>query len=323
MKRKLLAVLFATTILFSLGGCSTNDISNEDDDTINIALVTKMVDSPYWQTVKEAAIEKAQELGNVEITHLGPAIESDINAQVSIVETCIVDEYDGIILAACDKDALVIPVKKAVDTGIPVVMIDSGLSSPVYDAFLSTNNVQAGANCADLMAELIGESGKVGIINFTAGTSTAIERETGFVEQIEKNYPNIELVGIQYCDSDPTKAANQATDMISAEPDIKGIWGVNDQAAIGVANAVSTLGKIDEISVVGFDNSADIIAGLEVGTIKGTAVQMPTVMGAQGVQMVIDILDGAYPEIKEIDTGVVMVNQENLNDEISQAALNQ
>jgi len=323
MKKKLLLTVFAATMMVAtLGGCVADD-SEVDENTIQIALITKMVDSPYWQTVKAAAIEKAEEFGNVEITHLGPAVESDINTQVAIVETSIVDEYDGIILAAADKDSLIIPVKKAVEADIPVVMIDSGLSEPIYDAFLATNNVAAGAHCADLMAELIGGSGKVGIINFAAGTSTAVDRETGFVDQIEAKYPDIEIVGIQYCDSDPAKAANQATDMVSADPDIKGIWGANDQAAIGAANAVSTMGKAGEIKVVGFDNSADIIAGLEAGIIQGTAVQMPTVMGAQGVQTIMDILAGNAPANKEVDTGVVMIDLDNLNSEESQAALHQ
>ena len=327
--KKFISALLATCLVLTLTACSpssdkdgvTPTPGEKGDEVIKIALVTKMVDSPYWQTVKNAAVAKAKELGNVEITHLGPATEADINSQISIVETCITDEYDGIILAACDKDALVAPVEKATKAGIPVVMIDSGLSTPVYDAFLATNNVQAGANCADVMADLIGGEGKVGIINFAAGTSTAVDRETGFTDQIAAKYPNIEIVGIQYCDSDPTKAANQATDMIAADSDIKGIWGANDQAAVGVANAVETAGKTGEISVVGFDNSADIIAGLEDGTIQGTAVQMPTVMGSQGVQTVLDIIAGNAPASKDVDTGVVMVTLENLNEEASQKAL--
>lgn len=294
-----------------------------EEKTIKIALITKMVDSPYWQTVKKAAEKKATELGNVEITHLGPPTEADIDKQVQIVETCINDDYDGIILAACDKDALIDPVKKAKDAGIPVVMIDSGISEPVYDAFLATNNVQAGAECAKLMAKLIGEEGPVAIINFAAGTQTAVDRETGFTEEIKNNHPNIEIVGVQYCDSDPTKAANQSTDFISANPDLKGIWGANDQSAIGVAQAVTEQGKGDSIVVIGFDNSDDIKAGLESGTIKGTAVQMPTMMGSEGVQLIVDFNNGKSPASKDVDTGVTMVDQENYKFADIQIILNQ
>jgi ribose transport system substrate-binding protein len=302
---------------------STPANNSGNDKVIKIALVTKMVDSPYWQTVKKAAEAKAKELGNVEITHLGPPTEADIDKQVQIVETCINDDYDGIILAACDKDALVEPVRKAKEAGIPVIMIDSGISEPIYDAFLATNNVQAGAECAKLMAELIGGKGQVAIINFAAGTQTAVDRETGFTQEIKNNYPDIEIVGVQYCNSDPTVAANQATDFISAYPGLKGIWGANDQSAIGVAQAVTEQGKTESVMVVGFDNSDDIKAGLKSGTIKGTAVQMPTTMGAQGVQLVVDILGGKAPASKDVDTGVTMVTTENMNDEKMQAILNQ
>ncbi|NLM10373.1 MAG: ABC transporter substrate-binding protein [Clostridiaceae bacterium] len=334
--KKLFGILLACVLIVSmLVGCTgtvTGDGANKttpssgktgDSEIIKIALITKMVDSPYWQTVKRAAEEKAKELGNVEVTHLGPPTEADIDKQVQIVETCINSDYDGIILAACDIDALVEPVRKAKESGIPVVMIDSGISEPVYDAFLSTNNVQAGAECAKLMAELIGGEGQVAIINFAAGTQTAIDRETGFTEEIKKNYPNIEIVGVQYCNADPTVAANQATDFITAYPDLKGIWGANDQSAIGVAQAVTEQGKSESIIVVGFDNSDDIKAGLKSGTIKGTAVQMPTVMGSEGVQIVVDILAGKAPADKAVDTGVTMVTTENMNDPKIQAILNQ
>ncbi|WRS28639.1 ABC transporter substrate-binding protein [Oscillospiraceae bacterium MB08-C2-2] len=332
--RKLVVFLLAGVMVLSLfSGCGssvspapsaqTPPSAQSGESVIKIALITKMVDSPYWQTVKRAAEEKAAQLGNVEITHLGPPTEADIDRQVQIVETAINDDYDGIILAASDKDALIEPVKKAKAAGIPVIMIDSGISEPVYDAFLATNNVQAGAECAKLMASLIGEAGQLAIVNFAAGTQTAVDRETGFTQEIKANYPNIEIVGVQYSDSDPIKAANQATDFISAYPDLKGIWGANDQSAVGVAQAVSEQGKGDSIAVVGFDNSDDIKAGLASGAIKGTAVQMPTAMGSVGVQLILDLLAGNGPSSKDVDTGVTMVDLKNLNDADIQAVLNQ
>lgn len=336
MKRKLLSLLLCTAMVGTmLIGCGkkedTPNVPNETttensakagaEDTIKIALVTKMVDSTYWQTVLRAAQERAGKLGNVEVTHLGPPTEADIDKQVQIIETAINDDYDGIILAACDKDALVDPVQKAKDAGIPVVMIDSGISEEIYDAYLATNNVQAGAEAAKLMVELIGGEGEIAIVNFAAGTQTAVDRETGFTEEITNNHPNVKIVGVQYSDSDPTKAANQATDFMSANPELKGIWGANDQSAVGVAQAVKEQGK--DIIVLGFDNSDDIKAGLADGSIKGTAVQMPTVMGAEGVQLIVDILGGKAPAEKEVDTGVTMITSENYLEEDMQKILNQ
>lgn len=327
MKKSLKNILLLSSMIL-LAACSDEGAQETSqqtasDDSINIALVTKMVDSPYWQTVKEAAEGRASEIGNVEITHLGPPTEADIDKQVQIIENAINSNYDGIILAAGDKDSLVDPVKKAKEAGIPVVMIDSGISEEVYDAFLSTDNVEAGAQSAKLMSELIGGKGEIAIVNFAAGTQTSVDRETGFTKEIKENHPGITIVGVQYSDSDPTKAANQATDFISANPNLKGIWGANDQSAIGIAQAVTEQGKKDEIAVVGFDNSADIIASLENGTIQGTAVQMPSTMGAEGVQLIVDIINGKEPAEKNIDTGVTMVNLDNLYDEDIQAILNQ
>lgn len=324
----LVLALSAAMFVGCSSGAPTSSANNPtpadgDGGTLKIALVTKMVDSTYWQTVKKSADEEAQKIGNVEVTHLGPPTEADIDKQVQIVETCISDQYDGIILAACDKDALIEPVKKAKAAGIPVVMIDSGISEDVYDAFLATNNVQAGAECAKLMAELIGDSGDVAIVNFAAGTQTAVDREKGFTDEIQNNHPNVHIVGVQYCDSDPTKAANQATDFISANPDLKGIWGANDQSAVGVAQAVTEKNLNDQIAVVGFDNSDDIKAGLAAGTIKGTAVQMPSTMGSKGVSLVVDLINGKELGDKHVDTGVTMITSENYQEPEMDAILNQ
>ncbi len=331
MKRFLGIVLSALMMLSVAAGCSSQpgansaegSASKSEGKTYKIALITKMVDSTYWQTVKKNAEKEAQKLGNVEVTHLGPPTEADIDKQVQIVETAISDKYDGIILAACDKDALVEPVKKAKEAGIPVVMIDSGISEDAYDAFLATNNVEAGASCAKLMSELIGDTGEVAIVNFAAGTQTAVDREKGFTDEIKNNHPNVKIVGVQYCDSDPTKAANQATDFISANPNLKGIWGANDQSAVGVAQAVTEKNMGDKIAVVGFDNSDDIKAGLASGTIKGTAVQMPSAMGSKGVDLVMDLINGKTIADKNVDTGVTMVTSKNYKDEAISAILNQ
>lgn len=223
--------------------------------------------------------------------------------------------------STCDKDALVDPVMKAKEAGITVIMIDSGISEEVYDAFLATNNVQAGAECAKLMCDLIGDEGEVAIVNFAAGTQTAVDRETGFTDEIKNNHPNVKIVGVQYCDADPIKAANQATDFMSANSDLKGIWGANDQSAVGVAQAVTEQGK--DIVVIGFDNSEDIKAGLESGIIKGTAVQMPTVMGSRGVELVVEIIGGKTPADKAVDTGVTMITSEDYMEPDKQAILNQ
>lgn len=329
MKRFGKLITVGLLLLLVFAGCASgNDKAKggqekSGDGEIKIALITKMVDSPYWQTVKKAADDKAKELGNITITHLGPPTEADIDKQVQIVENAINDDYDGIILAASDKDSLVDPVAKAKEAGIPVILIDSGISSDNYDAFLATNNVAAGAEAAKLIAKEIDEAGDIAIVNFAAGTQTAVDRETGFVDEIENNFPKINIVGIQYSDSDPTKAANQATDFISANPKLKAIWGANDQSAIGVAQAVSEQGKTGDIIVVGFDNSADIIAGLEEGKIQGTAVQMPSVMGADGVSLIKDILDGKEIKEKDIDTGVTIVDYTNFKDDDMQKILNQ
>ncbi|OON93280.1 MAG: hypothetical protein ATN31_06680 [Candidatus Epulonipiscioides saccharophilum] len=108
--------------------------------------------------------------------------------------------------------------------------------------------------------------------------------------KIETKYPDVEIVDIQYCESDPLKAVEQATNMINAEPELKGIWGVSGNSTVGIANAVSELNKVGEIFVVDFDNIEPVITALESGIIQAIAVQMPSRMGAESVQTIIHII---------------------------------
>jgi len=97
------------------------------------------------------------------------------------------------VLAACDVDALIKPVQKAKEAGIPVVMIDSGINSDDYDAFFATNNKEAASKVADALGEITGGKGKVAIVSFAAGTQTAIERESGFTDRLKEKYPDMEI----------------------------------------------------------------------------------------------------------------------------------
>ena len=280
------------------------------DGKLKFAVVPKGLTHQFWLTVKAGAEAAGKEL-NVEINWLGPEKETEVAKQINLIEDQIGAGVNAIVMAACDQDALVDVIKKAADKKIPVVMIDSGVNSDVPSSFIATDNVAGASQAAQKLAELIGNEGAVGMIPFVKGAGTSEMREQGFKDGIAKS-PNVKLVDIQYCQSDVIKAMNVTEDMLTAHPDLKGIFATNEPAALGVVQALDAAGKAGQIKVVAFDAGDDEIAALQKGTVQALIVQNPYRMGYEGVKTAYDALQGKQVP-KRIDTGVTVVTKENMD----------
>ncbi|MBN1350991.1 ABC transporter substrate-binding protein [candidate division KSB1 bacterium] len=264
----------------------------------------------FWTTVRAGADSAGREVG-AEIIWKGPALETDISGQISILEDYINKDIDAIVLAACDAQALIRTVQKAVDKEIPVITIDSGVDSDLPLSFIATDNVAAAAKAAQTLAELMGETGKVACIPFVPGAATSNMREQGFVEKI-KQYPDIELTSIQYSQSEVAIGMAVTEDILTAHPDITGIFAANEGGTIGVVQALKSKNLAGKIRLVGFDAAENEVQALEAGIIDALIVQDPFKMGYLGVKSAMKALKGE-PVEKRIDTGVYIVTRENLN----------
>lgn len=310
--KRVLAFLLSALLVVSLVGCSTADETSSADGKLEFVLITMDSMDEHWLSVKAGAEEKANELGNINLTFRAPAGKVDPNEQTRMVEDAINQKADAILVAPSDKDALANVIDRAHEAGIPVVIIDSPAETDNYVSFLATDNYVAGALAADTLAEEIGGVGKVAVINAQAGSGTTIARETGFTDRIAEAYPDIEVVAIQYSDGDKTKALDQATDIMTAHPDLAGFYASNEGSTVGVAKAVEESGNKGKIKVVGFDKSADIVSAIENGVIQAAMVQNPELMGSEGVQKAYDAINGVEVE-KYINTGVTVVTKENVD----------
>lgn len=275
-----------------------------------VAVIPKGLAHQFWLTVKAGADGAGAELG-ADILWQGPAKETEIEKQISIINDMITRGVDAIVMAACDENALVPTIDKAIAAGIKVVTIDSGVKSDAPLSFVATDNVAAAKAAADTLAKMIGGSGKVGLIPFVPGAATSELREQGFKEGVAAN-PGLELVATLYCHSDVAKAMDAARDMMTANPDLKGIFAANEAAAIGAAQAIRTAGKQGQVLLVAFDAAEEEVAALKEGVIQALIVQNPYNMGYLGVKTALDALAGKTVE-KRVDTGVVVVTKENLD----------
>lgn len=301
-----------------LWGCSREPSPTDARGEILIAVSPKGLVHQFWLTVKAGAERAAAEEG-AKIIWKGPAKETDVAGQVAILEDMISRNVDAIVMAACDSRALVPTLAKAVDKGIPVITIDSGVDSDLPLTFVATDNVAGARAAADALAKLIGEKGKVALIPFIPGAATSDMRERGFKEQIA-TYPEIELVQTLYSQSDSARAMAVTEDMLTLHPDLAGIFAANEPGALGCVRALESRGVVGAVKLVAFDAADAEIDGLKRGAIQALIVQNPFKMGYLGVKSAIKAINGESVE-KLIDTGVSVVTMDNFSEQEIQDVL--
>ena len=323
--RTLLACLLMG--LIALTGCGGQENTASDTATENgttedaarrIAVIPKGLAHQFWLTVKAGADAAGKET-DTEIIWQGPAKETEVAKQINIVQDMMSKGVDAIVLAACDENALVPQIDAAMDRGIPVVTIDSGVQSDRPVSFVATDNVAGARAAADVLMELTG-GGKVALIAFVPGAATSELRERGFEEGVAA-HPELELVATQHCFSDVAKAMDITQDLLTSHSDLKGIFAANEAAAIGAAQGVKAAGKAGDVKIVAFDAAKEEVSALQEGSLQALIVQNPFNMGYLGVKAALDSLDGKEVE-KRIDTGVTVVTMENLNDPEVQEIIN-
>lgn len=288
-----------------------------------VELITKSNASPYWLAVKAGAEYEAKKLGNMSISFVAPASGTDLSTQISMVNSAVTAHVSGIILAAQQPQPLATPVQQALRAGIPVVTVDSGVSPAVSLSFDATSNIQAGEAIARYGAKLAGGKGEYGIIDFNEISSTGRQRPEGFKEGM-KSFPGFNFVGMQIANNSIATGKAEAEAMITSHPGLNLIFGANDRAAIGAAEAVQALGKTKQIVVVGFDADLGEVPLIKSGVIRGSILQEPYTMGCDAAAELNQIFRGQSQSVpKRVRTGYLLVTPSNISTSQAQSFLAQ
>ena len=283
------------------------------EQDIYIPVISKGFQHQFWQAVRQGAEQAAEDCG-VEITFEGPETEAMVDKQLEMLQTALDKDPDAIAFAALDSVAAIPLLERAQEEGIPVVGVGSGVDSDIPVAPAAPDNVAAAAAAADMMAELIGGEGQVAVIAHDQTSRTGIDRVAGFQEQIESEYPDIEIVDIQYGGGDHLRSTDLAKAIILAHPDLKGFFGANEGSIIGVLNAVTELGMEGDLVVIGYDSGLQQLEAIRAGVEAGAITQNPVGIGYKAVEAAVMAIQGEeLPE--EIDTGFFWYDAENMEDE--------
>jgi ribose transport system substrate-binding protein len=311
--------LMAAAMLFAAcGGASSSPAASAaasaaaGGDAPYVAIVSKGSQHQFWQAVQKGATDEAAKLGAT-ITYEGPASESEVDKQLTMLQTALDKKPAAICFAALDSKAATPLLEKAKAAGIPVVGFDSGVDSDIPVTTVTTDNAKAAGEAADQMAKLIGDAGKVAVIVHDQTSRTGIDRRDGFVNQMKAKHPNIEVVAVEYGAGDPVKSADFAKAIMTKNPDLKGFFGANEGSIKGVLNALKETGNEGKIVAIGYDSGQQQIDAITAGTEAGAITQNPIGIGAKCVSAAMDAIAGKSMD-KVIDTGFYWYDKKNIDD---------
>src|SRR5215469_12293206 len=326
------AVLAGGSFLAACGGSTSTSTSGSSSTspTYTFVLIQGVKGDPFYVTMQKGAQAMADKLG-VKLLVDGPA-QFSATLQAPIVDAYIARKVDVMIIAACDKQAMIAPLQRAHDAGIKVISVDTFIGNGDYASgpvtfplsYIGSDNVQGGKIAGEALIKAIGNKGGIYIENVTPGISTTDQRQQGCIEAIQATNGAVTLVGSNY-DSDSAATASQQVSSLLASSkgsQVNGIFGTNLFSAEGAAQAVKNANKQGQIKIANFDAPQEAINDLNNGAVDLVIAQKPADMGSTAVQYGMYALTGKTGSIqKRVATGYVVIDKTNVNDPASQAAI--
>ena len=288
-----------------------------------IPIIVKDTTSSYWQIVFAGARQAGKDLG-VKVPELGAQSESDITGEIAILENAVSEKPAAVVIAPTEFKALGKPIDEAAKK-VPIIGIDSAADSKAFTSFLTTDNVQGGRIAADGLAQAITEKygkaeGEVAQITSLPGVGSLEGRRKGFIEELPPSIPASSWSPTSTPTAMATTGLNIMTDLITANPNLRGVFANNLIMAQGVGQALAENKKADTIKMIGFDADDKLIGLLKDGTIYGLIVQDPYRMGYDGIKTALAASKGEkVPAF--VDTGANLITKANMNNEKEHALL--
>jgi len=281
------------------------------DDKIKIGLITKFpVD--FFFTIEDAAKEWAAGHPEVElITGQGTAGD-DHEGQIAIIESMVAQGVQGI--AVTPTGPQVQPaLDAAIEAGVKIVLIDNDL--PDWDgksAVVATDNYAGGVLAGQWLKDQLAAGDTLAVLEGVAGVPALDARVDGMIEGLDGL--DVTIVQQLPTDCDQVKGQDAAEAILTANPDVKAIYGACGPPIIGALEAIANANRSpDSIIVVGFDASPDELAAIESGTEDASVAQFPAKMGELGVDTVLKAVLGEAVEAN-VDTGTAIVTKDTVAD---------
>lgn len=277
-----------------------------------ITIIVNDPANPYWFTEGEVAKATAESMG---YTANVAAHKGDTNTESTLVDTAITNKSAAIILDPANADGSVGAVKKAVDAGIPVILVNAEINQEgLAKAQLVSNNAQGAALGAETWVSMMGEKGSFVELFGNPSDNNAATRSNGFTTVISQ-YPDLVQAGKEVGNWDRTQGYQKMQSLLQANPDVTGVISGNDEMALGAIAALKEAGKLEGVKVGGFDGSPDAVEAVKAGELAYTVLQPVAVFSAEAVRQADSVIKtgatGAATEKQLFDC--LLITKENVD----------
>jgi ABC-type sugar transport system substrate-binding protein len=307
--KRLLVAAVTASLALSMAACApTNPSDDGGDDVLTIGLITKFpVD--FYDIMVDAAKEWDEGEPGAEVIFAQGKSGTDDEGVIAAIQSMVTQQVDAIAITPTSPNVAE-ELQKAVDAGIPVVLIDNDI--PDWDgktSVVATDNYAGGQLAGTWLAENLPDGAKLAVLQGVLGNPSLDDRVTGMLETLGDK---AEVVATTPTDCDQTKGLDAGQDILTANPGLTAIYAACGPPLLGAIEAIKSAG-IEGLITVGFDASPDEVAAILAGTQTASVAQFPAKMGSLGVQAAFDAALGNDVE-PNIDTGTEMVTADNAAD---------
>jgi len=270
-----------------------------------LAIITPSHDNPFFKAEADGAEAKAKALG---YTTTVTSHDDDPNKQSELIDAAISAGAKAIILDNAGADASIGPVKKAVDAGIKVFLIDREINQTgIATAQIVSNNAQGAGLVAEEFVKAMGNKGSYVELTGKESDTNAGVRSNAY-EGVISQYPDLKVVAKETANWDQQEAFTKVETILQKNPNVKGIIAGNDTMALGAVAAVKAAGKSGKIVIAGFDGSPDAVAAVKSGDLLATGLQPAVLIAELAVQQADEVIrtgKASKPEKQSIDCALV------------------
>jgi ribose transport system substrate-binding protein len=278
---------------------------------ISIGAVEKNMANQFWQSLGNGYKNMAKKY-KIKVDIQAARTETDLQAQLSILETMMIKKYNAFLLSPLSNDNLTTAVKELKRKKIPVVNVNCEYISEA-DVFVGSLQKDIGVLAADYIGNKLGNKGKVAVIEGVPGAYTSIQRVSGFKEIIAKKYPGIKIVSSVPANYERQKGMDVAMDVLNQHPDLDAFFAANDNMALGAVEAVRNRDKkkVGKLIIIGVDGTDGAYDSIKKGELTGTVDQFPEKNGEIGMEVALRLLAGQkLPRV--ISTPEALVDKDNI-----------
>jgi ribose transport system substrate-binding protein len=290
MPRSLGRVAFLALLASSALGCKAKDASTSaaTTKTIGVSLLTREHD--FYQQLEKGLQDAAAKHGYKLIITTG---DFDLAKQQSEIDNFLVQKVDAIIVCPTDTKGIAPAIEKANAANVPVFTADIGAEGGKVVSHIASDNVAGGRLAGEYLAKVIGGKGNVGIVS-QPELQSVIDRESGFREAIAK-FPDIHIVSTINGAGVRDRSLKAADDMFQAHPDLRAVFAINDETALGVL-ASATSHNMKNLAIVGYDAAPEALKAIAAGSaLKADVAQQPRQIGVQTIEAIADHFAGKNP----------------------------